>query len=87
MNRLGTFLHIRANLPNIIISPSVFLKKGTSVGRHCLTCKVGVIAVRTKLIKNPEGQKEKTFIHVLTKLFILFFTCNVCHCACDKPLY
>lgn len=59
MNRLGTFLHIRANLPNIIISPSVFLKKGTSVGRHSLTCKVGVIAVCKNKINTESRRTER----------------------------
>lgn len=40
MNRLGTFLHIRANFPNIIISQSVFLKEGTSTGDIVLFVKL-----------------------------------------------
>lgn len=55
MNRLGTSLHIHANLPNIIISQSVFLKEGAHIGGHCLTCKISVIAARKNEIATKAG--------------------------------
>lgn len=87
MNRLGTFLHIHANLPNIIISQSVFLKEGTSIGRRCLTCKIGIIAVRkNKITTKPRpcvSEYETSYLKssyvLLPFIFLLdYFFCLFC---------
>lgn len=69
MSQLGTLLHIRANLPNIIILQSVFLKQGMHIGGHCLTCKIGVIAE----CKNKDDTKSTQYVLEEDRKYKSFF--------------